>query len=183
MSFRTVTVEQAKASRYYGFDGWLMVFYVYAAWTAFSATAFALSVFRVELFDLTAMQSMMAVRAISLLPFLILTPMKHRFMPVAAIICEWVHTAISSFFTPSLWTSMFDAMKQVVEITASQRVPAPELGPTMTHFDDVAEVFVQVAIWNSILIGVAMTVLFTWYLLASKRVNATYRHRLRSDVP
>ena len=189
MRFTTVTAEQARADRYYGFDGWLVVFYVYAAWTAASSAAVLLAFMffepafqPFEKFDLGGFHTLTAVRAISLLPFLILAPLKHRLMPIATIASEWANTVVTSILTPSTWTSMFEGFFQFMLTAAEQGALHPEFPMAASQFGGIMEVFVQAAMWQAIVLGVAMTALFTWYLLASKRVNATYRHRLPSEV-
>lgn len=189
MGFVTVTEGQARTSPYYGFDGWLVVFYVFAAWTAASSAAVVLAFMSFEPafppFDQTDLGSfhlLTIVRAISLLPFLILAPLKHRLMPIATIVCEWVNAVVASILTPSVWTSMFEGMLQFMVTVAEQGSNGPEFPMVTSQFGGMMEVFVQAAIWQAIVLGVAMTALFTWYLLASKRVNATYRHRLPSDA-
>ena len=188
MGYVAVSEQQAKTSPYYGFDGWLVVFYVYAVWTCVSSLAavFAFMQFgRVATefgtFDLGGLQVLMAVRVVTLLPFLVLTPLKHRLMPMAVIGCEWINVVVASILTPSVWTSMLEGMLGMMFAVAEQGPAAQGFPPFPGQFAGMMELFVQAGIWQTILLGIAMTALFTWYLLASKRVNATYRHRLPSE--
>lgn len=188
MGYVAVSETQARTSPYYGFDGWLIVFYVYAVWSAVSSLAavFAFTQFgqvasEIGTFDLGGLQVLMAVRVVTLLPFLVLTPLKHRLMPIAAIVCEWINAVVAAILTPSAWTSLFEGMLGIMTAVAERGPAGQAFPPFPGEFAGMMKLFVQAGIWQAIILGIAMTALFTWYLLASKRVNATYRHRLPAE--
>ncbi len=176
-----VSPAQAMESRYYGIGGWLLVIYVLFVLGALS-TLFSLvgSLGQIGLSEAdlvgTSPELGSIVYALQLalaLPFLVLTPMKHPQMPVVTIICLWVSVAISIVYF-AIQGSMLTAglEQQASALYGQQGVSAP----------DGIDGIIGMAVVTTMMISVGISVLFsaivTWYLLASKRVNATFRHRI-----
>ena len=83
------------------------------------------------------------------LPFLILGPRLHPNLPAAAAVCAWINPFIV----------LVTGFRVIIS------VKAPSLA-----FLAPMEAFVG---------GLIFAIVFQWYLVRSKRVNVTYRHRVR----
>jgi len=97
--WRPVSPTQAEGHPAYGFEGWLLFFYAYALFglalpimSVFGGGGGTAAMFGAE--NVTMMRTVNAVRLILLLPFLVLAPMKHRWMPAATIAAYWLSFAI-----------------------------------------------------------------------------------------
>lgn len=179
MKYEDVTAERAKASPHYGFDGWLVVFYVLAGFSAFSAIMNMFAVAALSGFhSWGAMPWLAAAKALLWLPFLILAPLKHRLMPLATIVSLWVSAAISAVLFPELWKAIFKGMstQMIAMLPAGEDTEHAREALQQMHEPFLAMVGLMTGV--GLAFTVAYTALFTWFLLASKRVNATYRHRL-----
>lgn len=153
--WKAIPEEEAKQSRYYGFWGWLLFFYVMAV---FGIIGDLLDIFAPEIDEetgLTAFQeqlkyyggdanltwAVMLLQDALLLPFLVLAPIKHRLMPKVVIWCMWIGVIF--------------------------------MAATIDRPGNVDAAILNVA-------GAATgAALFTWYYMGSRRVNVTYLHRIR----
>ena len=147
MAWIPVTEDDARLHPLYGFGGWLYVFYAAALFGLAQTFYSVLQVARVAGMELLFSPSMGFVWlhvALSL-PFLLMSPMLARAMPIVAIICYWVGTlmGLRLFFLPGL---QLDVM-----------------------------ILARMAFWF------AWGVVFTVYLLRSRRVNVTYLKRVAAD--
>jgi hypothetical protein len=93
--WQAVTPAKAEQNPFYGFRGWLYVFYAYAIIEVLmpmgglfgDGRGLAL-MYGPE--NVSMMRIVCVVNLLLPLPFLILTPMKHRLMPVLTIIPFWI---------------------------------------------------------------------------------------------
>ena len=141
MAWAKVAAEEAKQSRFYGFGGWLLTFYI----LLILYLLFWLPLFFLKMpasWDPVLYNTVNVTRALFWLPFLVLSPMKHPAMPAVTITMMWISLGMT-------WTLGF--------IGSS--------GHPITWIP-------------SMFIGVLFAALMTWYFRSSRRVNATYRHRL-----
>ena len=176
-----VSPAQAMESRYYGIGGWLLVIYVLFVLNAVltllslvdSLDQIGLS--EAELVGISPELGSVvyAIKLALALPFLVLTPMKHPQMPMATIICMWASVAASIVYF-AIQGSM---------VTAGLEQQANALyGQQGASVPDGIDGIIAMTVGTTLMIVLGISVLFsaivTWYLLASKRVNATFRHRI-----
>ena len=144
-----VTKDQAEKSRYFGFRGWLLFFYissgVFGTITSGMNVIFPSSSNNLDYFggDETVSRVVHLIYVLTTIPFLILAPIKHRWAPKL-----WLF---------SIWTNWI-----VFAIALDM--------PARNSFAFIL-----------IVLGLVSVLLMTWYILASKRINATYRHKIRPD--
>ncbi|NNG02491.1 MAG: hypothetical protein HKM95_00115 [Inquilinus sp.] len=169
MAKMQVSQHQAQQSRYYGVKGWLLVFYILMILSALSALSNAFNEANAMMLgmEMGTWQMISFGQVALMLPFLVLTPMKHRLMPTLAIVCMWLSVVLTvGVFAMS--TADYGKNLQATMRAAGTDTLPPEfyaaMGSSMIIF--------------MVALPVVFTLLFTWYLLASKRVNATFRHRL-----
>ncbi|NNE84032.1 MAG: hypothetical protein HKN28_08690 [Alphaproteobacteria bacterium] len=160
MPWENVSDEEAIEVKYFGVRGCLKFFYILSV-LGFASSVYNLispDPFLVELYDgnLGLLQTIYLISIALQLPFLVLTPIGHPLMPSLSIICSWVYTIF-------ILTFAFE-QDAATEVMIAEGV-SPEI---------VAGFNTGIAI---LIIGT--TVLWTWYLLCSKRVNVTYRNRVR----
>ena len=182
MAMTQVSAHQAMQSPYYGIKGWLLVIYVLSVLSMLSSVSNVISALMAGQagsmgltgVDPTIMAAMNAIHFVLALPFLILTPMKHRLMPVLTIGGIWIAAAMTLIRTVLDWETIVAASQK----TMLRQVAAAGGQPLPTEF------YTAMAVWIPIL-GIVMQIvfalMFTWYLLTSKRINATFRHRLPDD--
>lgn len=181
MAMTQASAAQAMQSPYYGIKGWLLVLYIILALGALSSVtnAFNADLARVSGMGETGWMLFSLIGLALSLPFLVLTPMKHRLMPVLTIIGMWVGVAITLIRDVLDWETIVAASQKVM----LQQVAAAGSQPLPTEF------YMTMAAWipiGGVAVQIVFALLFTWYLLASKRVNATFRHRLphgMADLP
>jgi len=160
MSWQRISIEQALELDYHGVRGWLKIFYILAALSFFGSIY---SLIDPDPSQLAAVSNNLGLLiAINLffiamqLPFLVLTPIWHPLMPRLTIACAW----ISSFAFVMLGVIIDDGMSVLFGSYVSSEAAA-----------------------TAVVLGVITTAFWTWYLLVSKRVNATYHCRVRHDDP
>lgn len=142
--WKTVSKEEAQRNQYYGFKGWLLLFYLY--WLFALVSGVMDFVRPVPEVVLVIYDSPTAYRAISVLglilqiPALVLAPLKHPLFPRVAI-----------------WTNLILLLLALLIMSKTS---------------------MNSLIVFLIIIAFLMTILSTWYLLSSKRVNVTYHHRV-----
>ena len=163
MPWEPVSDEEAVDVKYYGVRGWLRFFYILAV-LGFVRSIFDLifpDPFMIEVFGGAGMMQAVALFSIALqVPFLVLTPIGHHLMPSVTIVCTWVHTIFFLTFAPNL--------DETLTAMNVNEVP-PEISSAVAMYAMIA--------------GVVTSALWTWYLLCSKRVNVTYRNRVRDWEP
>ena len=169
MAKTQVSQHQAQQSRYYGVKGWLLVFYILMVLATLSALSNMFNETNAMLIglDMSTWQMVSIGQIVLMLPFLILTPMKHRLMPMLSILCMWISVAVTLGLF-AMRTGDYVAMVQA-QMRAQGAEPLPPEALAVMEMT-----------MNITMIGlpVLFALLFTWYLLASKRVAATFRHRL-----
>ena len=172
MAMTQVSADQAMQSRYYGVKGWLLVIYVLYVLSALSTLSNALAASDAMAIGLDpGLWRMIAIVQLALtLPFLIMTPMKHRLMPMVAIACLWISVAITLLLYAANWSSIMMAMEDQMRTAAGQSAGAMS--------DEMFGAIGQFGIMVGIGFGMIFAALMTWFLLASKRVNATFLHRI-----
>lgn len=160
MPWETVSDEEAIELKYYGVRGWLRFFYVLAV-ISFVFTVYNLvnpEPITLMIFAGNAriVQALYLLSLVLQIPFLVLTPIAHPLMPSATIVCTWVYMVFVITLTSNL-DATFAAMN------------AETMSPD----------FAAAATKTAVIVNITMTALWTWYLLSSKRVNVTYRNRVR----
>ena len=165
MATTQVSKHQAEQSRYYGIKGWLLVFYILMILGALSGLSNAFNEANAMMLglDMGMWQMISLVQVALMLPFLVLTPMKHRLMPTVSILCLWISLCI----TVGLFA-----------MNSGNISGAMAAGGASTMSPEAAAAVQATVMIVMIGLSVLFTILFTWYLLASKRVAATFRHRL-----
>ena len=183
MAMRDVSIEEAKQSKYYGFGGWMIIFYILAALALIVGVVGVIpqnalpgldpdvvAIVTLNAFpgvDPNVVAIVTLVQCALVLPFLILTPLKHRLMPAATIVCAWLSLVITIGLYFIHWSSISAALDaEAARVDAGAEVAS--IGMILTFV--------------SVVVMVVVTALLTWYLISSKRVNATYRHRVRADA-
>ena len=165
-------------SPHYGVKGWLLVIYVLHVLSALLALSTALNV---DVFgtDPLPWQLVALAQLALLLPFLALTPLKHPLMPVISIACAWVSVLIALIFYGANWSSIINGMEKQAHSAVI------ESGGTATAQREFVDAFQTGLLFGVVFVlsmKAAFAALVTWYLLVSKRVNATFRHRIPSGL-
>ena len=145
--WRFLSVADARTRKLYGFGGWLITFYVIAAfllvWQLFGALSSGDGL--VKMFGNTdnaaIMRVVLIIKALSWVPFLILVPLRKPLMPAITIVC-----VLATFLLEGITVNFFLGL------------PAMKL--------------IGVNVFNAL---IAFS--FVTYLIASQRVNTTYRLR------
>lgn len=182
MGFVKVSAQQARESRHYGFDGWLVVFYVLAALSAASAAVNAIiGLVLADVVQFGAWPWLAAAKMVLWLPFLILAPIRHRLMPAATILCAWVSVVFTGLALPGLWNAMLTGMTRQMLAMVPKGTDTRDAAQALEQLSDAAQHMVEIMTWAGVGFAVVTAALFTWYLVASRRVNATYRHRLPAE--
>ena len=160
MAWEHVSDQEAIEVKYYGVRGWLKFFYVLAV-LGFLRSLFDLifpDPILLEMYGGSAgmMQAIILVSLALQIPFLVLTPIAHPLMPSVTIVCTWIQTV----FVLTLMTNFDEMFATMYPDEASPEVSAIVMTMVM-------------------IISISGAALWTWYLLRSKRVNVTYRNRVR----
>lgn len=97
--WRSVSKEEAANHRYYGLRGWLLFFYVAAAYSAITCSIDLISPHDGKYFGTFGerpgvIRAVLLIGAVAQLPILILGPLKNRLMPMLWIAGMWI-TAIA----------------------------------------------------------------------------------------
>lgn len=143
--WKSVTLEEAHLSPYYGVSGWLLLLFVLNVWGVILIVVFTPAFGIVDAARLgiteedTPPLSAALINLALFLPPLILVPLKHRWAPRIWIIAQWMALVLNVVFFPELYPS------------------------------------------GSILISIFGSILITWYLMVSERVDVTFRHRVPAD--
>ncbi|MDX2142934.1 MAG: hypothetical protein SFV19_06245 [Rhodospirillaceae bacterium] len=150
MTWTSLTTDEARAHRLYGFGGWMIAVYVLALLllamnlrNLAGGDAMMLIMFETEA-QVAMARQVMVVQTIALLPFLVLAPLKHPAMPTAALVGFAVYALARPLAVALLM--------------------------------DINPVKVMAVSGNHLVIGA----IFIGYVLLSKRVNVTYRHRVKA---
>ena len=184
MAMTVVSPEQAMQSRYYGFGGWLLVIYVLSVlgalltlyemvdWLSLTGASEA------ELAGLSGVVPvlggfMAAVQLALALPFLVLAPMKHPMMPMVSIACLWLSVAFMIVHFAIVGPLIAAALEQI-----AKELPNQPGGAVPDGINGIIGLVVGSTMAVALGFSVLFSALVTWYLLVSKRVNATYRHRI-----
>jgi len=96
--WKTVPEDEAKRSRYYGFWGWLLFFYILAVNGLSANLLFLFGVedearqLQLEAYggNVSLLQGVLLIHSALTIPFLVLAPLKHRLMPKLWIWCIWI---------------------------------------------------------------------------------------------
>jgi hypothetical protein len=149
--WQSLSRTEAREHHEYGFRGWLIAFYVYAlflgGWHLSSLVGGGQGLMMMyETPDNVAkMQVILGIKVLLWLPFLVLTPIIHKLMPAATMICIGVMFLIESI--------------------------------TVLFFLDLPlGKIISINIFNLLIL-----VSYTAYLTRSRRVNLTYRLRVRAN--
>jgi hypothetical protein len=156
--WKTVTRDEARSNPYFGFKGWLLLFYLMTIYSLVGpeidwilgmnqavpdTPSYQLSADMSFGGSLNAYWTHRAINTAVLLPFLILAPLKHPLTPKIGIAATWIGLAAS-----------FALIKMPGQM-------------------------------NTMIIGaisgVVVSALLTWYILASKRVNVTFLNRVPAN--
>lgn len=160
MPWEHVSDDEAIEVKYYGVRGWLKFFYVLAILGLLRSVFDLIYPDPIMLEVLGGSAGMMqAVTLFSIalqIPFLVLTPIAHPLMPSVTIVCTWIQT----IFILTLMSNLDETLA-----TASSDEVPPEIFAIMTAI--------------AMIVSIGVAALWTWYLLRSKRVNVTYRSRVR----
>jgi hypothetical protein len=161
--WRQVTPNEAMQHPLYGVGGWLLFFMVLViisvVYNIYQLTQTA---------DSTQVGSLIVSLVIGLL-ILLLAFSKSRSFPTVSIVLLWINVAIAVIGAIIFAAAADEAVDAYLQSTGQAVDPA------------VRDVAVSTAV-TSLIIGVVIAaviaLLMTWYLISSKRVNVTYRHRV-----
>jgi sulfoxide reductase heme-binding subunit YedZ len=145
--WRSLSVADARSRKLYGFGGWLITFYVIAAfllvWQLFGALSTGDGLLKMfgNADNAAIMRVVLIIKALSWLPFLILAPLRKPSMPAVTIVC-----VLATFLLECITVNFYLGL------------PAIKL--------------IGVNVFNAL---IAFS--FVTYLIASARVDTTYRLR------
>lgn len=151
MDWTEISPQAAALEEDYGIQGWLLAIYIIVVLAFFGGlipqldTAGMAAEYKEHYFS--ALLGNM-LQMLMLLPFLILTLLKDRRMPVVSIAAIWISVLAGAY------------------VSALPISEAPLALAEQYFF---------------VLVDIVICTLFSWYLLRSRRVNVTFRHRIPSD--
>jgi hypothetical protein len=101
--WQNISPEEARSKNRFGFGGWLIGFYIYAlflvGWHLSSLLGDGsgmLMMFETPE-NVAKMRVVLMIKTVLWIPFLVLTPLRHRLMPMASMACLVAATLIDSF--------------------------------------------------------------------------------------
>ena len=160
MSWEPVSDQEAVEHPYYGVRGWLKCFYILALLSIIRSIYELIypDPLLLEAFGGSAgmLKAAGVIWIVLQLPFLVLTPIAHPWMPTATIASTWINTS----FTLTLLFNLDE-------------------NATFWNLDQTSADMMSTVTTTGIVVSIVGSALWTWYLLSSKRVNVTFRNRVR----